>query len=72
MAKRIHFDTEKRKEAKNSFEKDFFKLMNNSVFGKTMENIRKRSNIYLQTDPGHLLRQIAKPTFVSCKIFHEN
>ena len=68
----IDFNTEKRKEAKNSFEKDFFKLMNNSVFGKTMENIRKRCNIYLETDPDHLLRQTAKPTFVSCKIFHEN
>ena len=68
----IDFNTEKRKEAKNAFEKDFFKLMNNSVFGKTMENIRKRSNIYLETDPDHLLRQTAKPTFVSCKIFHEN
>ena len=68
----IDFNTEKRKNAKNAFEKDFFKLMNNSVFGKTMENIRKRSNIYLETDPDHLLRQTAKPTFVSCKIFHEN
>ena len=68
----IDFNTEKRKEAKNSFEKDFCKLMNNSVFGETMENIRKRSNIYLETDPDHLLRQTAKPTFVSCKIFHEN
>ena len=68
----IDFNTEKRKHAKNAFEKDFFKLMNNSVFGKTMENIRKRSNIYLETDPDHFLRQTAKPTFVSCKIFHEN
>ena len=68
----IDFNTEKRKEAKNSFEKDFFKLMNNSVFGKTMENIRKRCNVYLETDPNHLLRQTAKPTFLSCKIFHEN
>ena len=68
----IDFNTEKRKNAKNAFEKDFFKLMNNSVFGKTMENIRKRSNIYLETDPDHFLRQTAKPTFVSCKIFHEN
>ena len=68
----IDFNTEKREHAKNAFEKDFFKLMNNSVFGKTMENIRKRSNIKLETDPDHFLRQTAKPTFVSCKIFHEN
>ena len=68
----IDFNTEKRKNAKNAFEKDFFKLMNNSVFGKTMENIRKRSNIYLETDPDHFLRQAAKPTYVSHKIFHEN
>ena len=68
----IDFNTEKRKNAQNAFEKDFFKLMNNSVFGKTMENIRKRCNINLETDPDHFLRQTAKPTFVSCKIFHEN
>ena len=68
----IDFNTEKRKHAKNAFEKDFFKLMNNSVFGETMENIRKRCNIKLETDPYHFLRQTAKPTFVSCKIFHEN
>ena len=37
-----------------------------------MENIRKRCNVYLETDPNHLLRQTAKPTYVSCKIFHEN
>ena len=68
----IDFNTEKRKNAKNAFEKDFLKLMNNSVYGKTMENVRKRSNIYLETDPDHLLRQVAKPTYVSYKIFHDN
>ena len=61
-----------RKNAKNSFEKDSFKVMNNSVFGKTMENIRKRSNVYLETDYKHFLRQTAKPTYKSCKFFSKN
>ena len=72
MKRYIDFNTEKRTMAKNSFEKDFFKLMNNSVFGKTMENLRKRSNIQLETDPEHLLKLTRQPMYVSSKIFDEN
>ena len=68
----IDFNTEKRTNAKNAFEKDFFKLMNNSVFGKTMENIRKRVDVRLVTDEKKLLKLTSKPTYVSSKIFNEN
>ena len=68
----IDFNTEKRTNAKNAFEKDFFKLMNNSVFGKTMENIRKRVDVRLVTDEKKLVKMASKPTYVSSKIFNEN
>jgi len=68
----IDFNTEMRKRAKNEFEKDFYKLMNNSVFGKTMENVRKRVNVKLITDETQLVRYISKPTYMNSKIFNEN
>ena len=68
----IDFNTQKRTQAKNAFEKDFFKLMNNSVFGKTMENIRKRVDVRLITDVQKLKKMASRPTYVSCKIFNEN
>ena len=72
LKKYIEFNTQKRTNAKNSFEKDFFKLMNNSVFGKTMEYIRKRVDVRWVTDEKKLLKMASKPTFVSSKIFNEN
>ena len=51
---------------------DFFKLMNNSVFGKTMENIRKRVDVRLVTSKEKLSKLASKPTYVSSKIFNEN
>ena len=68
----IDFNTQKRMNAKNSFQKDFFKLMNNGVFGKTMENIRKRVDVRLVTDQKKLTKLVSKATFVNSKIFNED
>ena len=68
----IDMNTNLRTKAKNDFEKDFFKLMINSVFGKTMENIRNRVNIKL-VDTGEQFKKLAaKPNYKSRKIFNEN
>ena len=68
----IEMNTNLRTKAKNNFEKDFFKLMNNSVFGKTMENIRNRVNVKLVNTEERLKKLSAKPNYKSCKIFNEN
>ena len=72
LAPYIALNTELRTNAKNNFEKDFFKLMNNSVFGKTMENIRNRKDIKLATSKQQALKLIAKPNFKNRTIFTEN
>ena len=68
----IDMNTNLRTQAKNNFEKDFYKLMNNSVFGKTMENIRNRVDVKLVNSEEKFLKLVAKPNFKSRKIFNKN
>ena len=61
----IDFNTQLRTQAKKDFEKDFFKLMNSSVFGKTMENIGKHKDIKLVTNRESYIKTVMKPNFKS-------
>ena len=62
----------KAKQSGNNFEVDFLKLMNNSVFGKTLENIRNRVDIRLISSDKVAQQLVAKPNFDRCTIFDEN
>ena len=68
----IDLNTNLRTAATNEFEKDVFKLMNNSVFGKTMENIRNRVDIKLVNDKKQAEKLSAKHNFNHCNIFSED
>ena len=72
MKKYIDFNNEKRMSAVNSFEIDFFKLMINSIYGKTMENLRKRINARLANNEKDFLKYTSRPTHVTHKIFGKN
>ena len=68
----IDINTELRKEAKNDFEKAFFKLMNNAVFGKTMEKVRKHGDIKLVTTDKRKNQLPLEPNYHTTKYFSEN
>jgi len=59
----IELNMKLRTEASSEFEKDFFKLMNNTVFGKTMENIRNRIDVRLRTSEKSAEKLISKPNY---------
>ena len=65
-------NTELRKKTKNKFEKDFFKLMNNSDFGKTIENVRKHRDIKLVTTDKRRNQLVSEPNYHTTKYFSEN
>ena len=68
----IEMNTKLRTEAKNDFEKDFFELMNNSVFAKTMENVRKHRDIKLVTTDKRRNQLISEPNYHTTKYFSED
>ena len=67
MKQYIDFNKEKRKNADNDFKKDFFKLMINSVYGKTMENLQKRINVRLVNNEKDFLKYTSRPTYITYK-----
>ena len=67
--KYFDFNTEKRKNTSNDFEKHFFKLMINSVYGKTMENIQKRINVRLVNNEEGFLKYTSRLTYIAYKSF---
>ena len=68
----IDMNTELRKLARNDFEKDLFKLMNNSVFGKTMENIRKHREIKLVTTDKKRSKLVSEPNYHTINLISED
>ena len=72
MKKYIDFNTGERTNAANRFEKNFFKVMANSVYGKTMENLRKRINVRLVNNKKDFFKYTSRPTHITHKIFGKN
>ena len=65
-------NTELRTKAHNEFEKDYYKLKNNSVYGKIMENIRKHKDIHLVTTDKKRIKLISEPNYHATKCISKN
>ena len=68
----IDFNTERRKEATNEADKNHFKLLNNAVYGKTIENMRKRIKIRVVKNAKDFIKYTSRPTCVNWKVFENN
>ena len=68
----IDCNTQKRKEATNETDKNLFKLLNNAVYGRTMENMRKRIKIRITKTPKEFLKYALRPTYISLNVFSKN
>ena len=68
----IEMNTQLRKRVKNEFEKDFFKLMNNSALRKTMENVRKKRDIKLVTTDKKENQLVSEPNYHTSKHFSKH
>ena len=69
MRSYIDFSTQKRTRSNNEADKNFFKLINNSVYGKTMENLRKRIKIRVVKNSLDFIKYTSRTTCVNCKVF---
>ena len=72
LKKYIDINTELRKKALNDFEKDFFKLMNNAIFGKTLENVRKQRDIKLVKTDFKRNKLVSESNYHTMKLIEEN
>ena len=65
----IDFNTQKRKEATNEADKNSFKLLNNAVYGKTMENMKKRIKIRIIKNEKNIIKHVSRPTYINYVYF---
>ena len=68
----IDFNTDKRKELTNESDENLFKLMNNAVYSKTMENLRNRIKLRVVKNSQDFIKYTSRPTCVNCKVFENN